>query len=145
MANWDFVFPLNEEALAWLDEQGLAHPPLAAGNRLPSSGEIADAVKTVGAPLEELQVDLDLEDRDRVPDECFKMRGEITAELRVLRRLSESCGQFWMYPDTGEVAVIVDESTDPVVVGALWREATGRDNSWEFFHERRYAKSPPSE
>jgi hypothetical protein len=139
MGNWDYVFPLNQEAIEWLDNEQLPHPPLLRGNRMPTTREISDAVALLGDVSQSLQIDLDFRDLDCVPGECIRIRGEIVTELRLLRCLAESCGQLWMYPDTGEIAVIVDVSIDPITAGRLWREAVEGNYDWPYFYRQMYA------
>jgi hypothetical protein len=140
MGNWDYVFPLNQEAVDWLDSEDLPHPPLAHGNRMPTTREIKEAVGSFGEIPRELQIDLDFEQLDYVPKECFKIRGDIVAELKLLRHLAGSCGQLWMYPDTGSIAVIVDSSIDTEAAGRLWLEASERDHDWRNFYQQMYGK-----
>lgn len=139
MANWDYVFPLNRETIEWLDGEGLSHPQLMPTNRMPSTREIKDAVSTVGELPDDLQIDLDFDNVDHVPEGCFKMRGNVVAELRILRQLADSCGQLWMYPDTGEIAIIVDVTIDPDVVASVWHDASDRDHDWHYFYRHVYA------
>lgn len=42
--------------------------------------------------------------------ELLKVRGDLLLELSILRWLSERCGQFWVYPDCGSPAIVVDAS-----------------------------------
>jgi len=138
MGNWDYVFPLNQEAVDWLDGEGLPHPPLATGNRMPTTREITEAVVSLGETSDQLQIDLDLEQLDRIPKECFKIRGDIFAELKLLAYLARSCGQLWMYPDTGGIAIIVDSSLEPDAVGRVWLDASDREDDWQFFYQQVY-------
>ncbi len=47
MTNWDLVFPYSEEAAGWLPEQGLPHPEVRGGNRLPTTAELQTALATL--------------------------------------------------------------------------------------------------
>jgi hypothetical protein len=139
MGNWNYVFPLNREAVDWLDEEGFPHPPLVSGNRMPTTREINDAFVSLGETPDHLQIDLDFEHPDHVPNECFKIRGDIVAKLKLLHYLARSCGQLWLYPDTGEIAVIMDYSMDPDAVARTWLEASERDHDWRYFYQHVYA------
>lgn len=144
MANWDYVFPLSQEAIDWLDGEALPHPELMSRNRMPSTREISDVVASLGEISNDFQIDLDFDGLDQ-PEECFKIRGDIFTKLKFLQKLANSCGQLWMYPDTGEIAVIVDTSLDPDAVGRVWHEASERDHDWQFFYRHVYATEQSGE
>jgi hypothetical protein len=132
VSNWDFVVPYTTEATAWLVEQGFPHPAAAIGNRAPTLDELNQALAAVDDSL--VQVDLEAFQHGPNAGQSFRLRGEIVQELTLLRQLATVCGQLWLYPDTGEPAVIVDESTDPRHVGNAWLRCRAAANAWQAFY-----------
>jgi hypothetical protein len=66
---------------------------------------------------------------------CFRVRGDLVLELRLLRRLCEDCGQLWVYPDCGSPAIVVDAALSPERVAAAYSEAEAAEDNWAAFHE----------
>jgi hypothetical protein len=93
MANWDFVFPYDQRAADWLDEQDLPHPIVRQGNRLPSTAEVTAAWRQFDTDQLLLINDFKWDDGTYVPEDAFKLRGDLLVALRVLVRLSQDCGQ----------------------------------------------------
>jgi hypothetical protein len=131
VANWHFVFPYDEAAADWLAGEGFPHPPARPGNRLPTWTEVEDAAKAVGIPPDApLAIELSTD------GESLKMRGEVLLELRVLRRVSELCGQLWVYPDCGSPALVIDSSSSPEPLAAAWLASLSAEDSWRAFYLR---------
>ena len=141
MANWHLVFRYDGRATDWLAERGYPHPAARPGNRLPTRDEVSWSWAALGlAPTAALAVDgFD----DVAGDEdCFKVRGDLVLELRLLRHLCESCGQLWVYPDCGSPAIVVDAALSPERVAAAYREAEAADDGWAAFHESVHRAEP---
>ncbi len=127
MANWHLVVAYDEGATDWLAAQGYRHPPARPGNRLPTEAEIAAAVRALGIGPDALLVD------GAGGADSFRVRGDMVAELRLLRLLSERAGQVWAYPDCGSPAVVVDPATDPEAVAAAWLRSLDAPDPWAAF------------
>lgn len=141
MANWDFVFAYDERAAGWLDEQGYPRPEVLSGNRLPTTADVKWAASRDSATPEEYPLlidDFDWENNEFVPDDAFKLRGEFNLELEFLTKLCQRCGQLWVYMDTGEPAIVVDDSMSPIVIAETYRKAATMEDSWQYFHEHMY-------
>jgi hypothetical protein len=127
MATWDFVTVYCEEAAAWLADQGYAHPPLRPDNRLPTPDEVEAVARSLDYDWSRLVVDgLGVGD-------SFMLRGDKAAELTLLRRLAERAGQLWLYPGSGDPAIVVDATTDPDAVAAAWHRSLDAPDSWAAF------------
>jgi hypothetical protein len=136
VANWDFVFSFDQRAANWLDEQDLPHPAVFPGNRLPSAAEVVAAWRRFDCGQRLLIDNFNWDDESFVPDHAFKLRGDRLVALRILVKLAEQCGQLWMYPDTGEPAIIVDSALDPERACELHEEAAKAQDSWQIFYRR---------
>lgn len=143
MANWDHVLPYTREFADWLEEQGYPGPPVRAGNRLPSTGEICAAVRMLAGGGEPGQSEGDRlyvsvegepewvlclsglawDDAAAVPAESFRVRGLPEYEVPLLIDLAEQCGQLLAFPDSGEVPLLVEPGQSPEVVAAAYRVA----------------------
>lgn len=138
MANWDFVFAYDDRAASWLAEQALPHPAVRSGNRLPTEAEVTAACATLGfGPDSPLRVEF-----SRANPGDFVIRGDLLLELRLLRLLCVSCGQLWLYPDTGEPAIVVDCALVPERTDIEYTRALAADDSWAAFHRSMYASAP---
>jgi hypothetical protein len=65
--------------------------------------------------------------------ESFTVRGDLVAELRLVRQLSERAGQQWVYPNCGSPAIVVDAATDPEAVAAAWLRSLDAPDPWLAF------------
>lgn len=126
MANWHVVLAYDERATKWLAEQGYQHPPARPGNRLPTENEIEEAVRALGIGSDVYVDGVGVGD-------SFTVRGDLVAELRLVRRLSEQAGQLWVYPDCGSPAIVVDPDTDPNSVAAAWLRSLDSPDPWATF------------
>lgn len=139
VANWHLVVPYDDRATEWLSAQGYPHPSVRTGNRLPTLAEIEEAMRLLGitqdAPL--------LIDGHGIAD-SFTIRGDLFLELRLLRKLSESSGQLWVYPDCGSPAIVVDSTMDVKSVAAAWLASLHADDPWSEFSQRIYGTQPSS-
>ena len=143
MANWDHVLPYDEQVWEWLESECYPHPAVQPGNRLPSSGDVKWALSGAGIPANAFLViddNFDWNNNAFIP-KALRMRGESLLELRLLTKLSERCGQLLLYPDSGEVAVVVDRSLDPQLVASLREDLSSAENGWRRFFAQLYA--PP--
>lgn len=140
VANKDFVFPYDRKAADWLSTQGLPHPTVRPGNRLPTEAEAAKAWAVLGLTPDS-PLHFEFTDADR---RCFTIRGDLVLELRLLRLLCEACGQLWLYPDTGEPPIVVDSTLLPERTDAEYRRALASEDSWTSFHRSVYASAPDS-
>jgi hypothetical protein len=139
MSNWDFVVAYDSQATDWLSSQGLPHPPVRSGNRLPSTAEVLSAWQHVDVQQLVLIDGYDWDDDNFVPNlAIFKLKGDRLVALRVLVVLCERCGQLWMYPDTGEPAIVVDSIVDPEQTLRVHAKAGAMENSWKIFYEQMY-------
>src|SRR5262249_40833016 len=109
-------------------------PPVRPGNRLPTPAEIEAAVRVL-----EIGADMLLIDGLGVAD-SFTVRGDLVAELRLMRCLSERAGQLWIYPDCGSPAIVVDPDSAPEAVGAAWLWSLDAPDSWVAFLGRESEK-----
>ena len=139
MANWDFVVPYDTRAAAWLLERQLPHPIVCQGNRLPTTGEVVSAWRHFDLSQSILIDGFDWDDATSVPNESFKIRGDLLVTLQVLVKLCERCGQLWLYPDTGEPAIVVNQSTDAARVVDLLTVAGKTNDSWHYFYNNMYS------
>lgn len=138
MSNWDFVFAYDDRAAEWLAAQALPHPAVRPGNRFPTEAEAAAACQTLGfGPDSPIRVAF-----SRANPGEFKVRGDLLQELRLLRLLCASCGQLWLYPDTGEPAIVVDAALLPERTDATYARALAADDSWAAFHRSMYSSAP---
>jgi hypothetical protein len=141
MANWDNVFPYDQTIADWLAEQGYPRPDCGAGNRLPTTGELYAALKALGHFKEPLNVNVDRFDWDDLssaPESLFTIRGELDAELRLLAKLSETCGQFYVHPDGGEPAMVVEAGLDLARIAAIYEEVAYGEDGWTRFFKAAY-------
>jgi hypothetical protein len=138
MGNWDFVFRYDESAASWLAEQGCEAPAVAGPSRLPTAAEVMRAWAEFDTDQELLIDDFDWDSPESVPDQAFKLRGSRLVALKVLVRLSGACGQFWLYPDTGEPAIVVSPTLDAERADRLHEESRDHDDSWRFFYNSLY-------
>jgi hypothetical protein len=140
MGNWDFILPYNKEASDWLEEQGLPHPPVLPGNRLPTPEEIKEALEALNISAANCSVLIDYftSEVDGKARECFQMRGNQVQKLQIIVKLCERCGQFWMCADSGAPAIVIDASLDPIQVAAIYAEVAFYEQGWEQFHARMY-------
>ena len=158
MANWDFVSVYDDEAADWLREQGYPHPAVRPGNVMPTAAELKWAL---GAH-EKLVFDypphgerlaareegrggarfiiegFDWKKENWTPGDYFVLRGRSAVAFSVLIKLCERCGQLYLYPDTGEPSIVLDASLDSETVSELHREASEREDGWEYFFEALY-------
>jgi hypothetical protein len=129
VANWDYVFPYDERATEFLAREGLPHPTLARGNRAPTPRELI----ALGRP----GVLFDVPDGAVI--EAVRVRAEsYEAELRVVYALAASCGQQWIYPDSGAPSIVVDPRIDFERALRVWTEANARDGGWEWLYRALY-------
>ena len=141
MGNWDLAIRYDERATSWLASQGWPHPPARGENRDATTGDIVWALKETGydeSPPVILIDGIDWNITHFVPTDGFTIRGDRLAAIRVLQKLAEKCGQIWLYPDTGEPAIIVDESTDPDSIFCLHVTCQSVEDSWEEFYRKAY-------
>jgi hypothetical protein len=126
MGNWHLVVAYDTRATDWLAAEGYRHPVALPHNRLPSEAEIEAAVATLGLDHNDLVI-------DSVDSDSFRVRGDLVAELRLLRLLCEHAGQLWVYPDCGSPAMIVDSTIDPEAVAASWLKSLETPDPWIAF------------
>jgi hypothetical protein len=138
MANWDFITEFNSEASDWLEQQNLPHPSVS-NSKMPTTQQILSAWKLYDERDSVLIDGFRWDAPDYVPADGFKMRGDRRIELQILRTICEHCGRLWLYPDTGEPAIIVDEATDPEQVSRFHAECGRLEDSWERFYRGQYA------
>ena len=131
MANWHFVFPYGQDAADWLASEGYPHPPVRPGNRLPTWAEVERAVRILRLPP-----DAPLVIKPSADGESLLMRGDMLLELRVVRWLSEFCGQQWVYPDCGSPAIVIDASSSPEPLARAWLASLIAEDSWRSFYLR---------
>jgi hypothetical protein len=127
MANWHLVTAYDERAAEWLAGHGYKHPAALSGNRLPTLAEIESAVHELGIGLDALLID------GVSTTDSFTVRGDLVAELRLIRLLSLRSGQLWVYPDCGSPAIVVDSTTNPEVVAAEWLRSLDSSDPWAAF------------
>jgi hypothetical protein len=144
MSNWDFVLSYDHEAASWLSAQRLPHPQPRPGNRLPRTKEVIAARKSFDPAQLLLIDDFTWADDEYIPSGHFKVKGDLLVELHVLVRLSQACGQLWMYPDTGQPAIVVEAALDPELTYKVYRECANEENSWEHFHQKMYGMDAKS-
>lgn len=138
MANWDFVFPYDLRAAEWLAEQALPHPDVIPGNHLPSTAEVVVAWRLFDKDKSLLIENFNWEDPASVPTDAFRVRGDRFKALQVLAKVSERCGQLWLYPDTGEPAIVVDALTNAREAATTHAEAATMPDSWKYFYATMY-------
>ena len=163
MANYDFVFVYDQALAAWLRDEHLPHPPVAAGNRLPSTADMLWALRQQAALARDYRQDGDelwafgsadpkhyellitgfeWEHAVAVPRHgTFTMRGSIEVEVAVLTTVCRRCGQLMLYPDSGAPPVVVDAATDAQRVAAVWTAARQQPDSWRYVFEQLYTLS----
>jgi hypothetical protein len=141
VGNWDFIFSYSDEHSAWLGELGLPSPAVRAGNRLPTTAELEAAWSEVDKDQSVL-FDGDWPPARDQPLQALKVRGDLENSLRVLTALARVCGQLFLYPDTGEPAIVVDAVTVPQATAKAYRESVGGDASWERFYSRMHSSNP---
>lgn len=126
MGNWDLIITYDKQATDWLAAEGYSHPPARPGNRLPTTAEIEAAAATLQGQLDGILVDTGVSN-------CLRIRGNLAQELKLLRLLSKTAGQLWLYPDCGSPAIVVDHDIDPESVAATWLRALAAPDSWAAF------------
>jgi hypothetical protein len=158
MANFDLVISYTEEVAADFGERGLPHPPVAAGNEMPSTSDLLRALNA----LENVEFDVpdrgeddlyvqdaerdhgirirgfDWEDRRTTPGDSFAIYGRGPLSFALVIKLCERCGQLVLYPDSGDPPVVCDAAWDAEAVHELYREAVQEEDSWRFFFEQAY-------
>lgn len=137
MSNWDHVLPYDSQAAEWLAGKGLPHPPVAPGNRLPTQAEVSKAMAALGFTRDS-PIHVEYEDDD-ADSGAFTVRGDLILELRLLQLLGKSCGQLWLYPDTGDPAIIVDARISPELTDAAYQRALRTEDPWACFHRAAYS------
>ena len=137
MANWDFIYAFNSEAADWLDGENLPHPTPST-SLMPTTNQIVNAWRQFDDTQSVLIDGFDWDSPNDTPDDGFKMRGDLTIELEILKSICQSCGQLWLYPDTGTPAIIVDATIDPVRVTEFHKECNQFEDSWERFYRGQY-------
>lgn len=138
MANWDLVTAFNSESADWLDGVNLPHP-MPSVSRMPTTQRMKAAWQTFDTAKALLIDGFDWDDPDYIPGDGFKMRGNRKIQLYILKSICKYCGQLLMYPDTGEPAIIVDETIEPSSVAHFHEECNKHDDSWERFYRGQYA------
>ncbi|HEX7706494.1 MAG TPA: hypothetical protein VF701_08560 [Thermoanaerobaculia bacterium] len=138
MGNWDFVFVYDDVAAAWLAEQGYPAPAADARGRLPTTAEFMKVWAEFDTENQLYFDDFDWNSPESVPDQAFKFRGDRLIALKVLMRLSQECGQFWLYPDTGEPAIVVGPRLDAERANICHEESLTHDDAWQYFYRSLY-------
>ena len=138
MANWDFVTLYNVEAEEWLQSMGLPHPARVK-SRMPTTQQLIAAWESSGVPDAVLIDGFNWDEAAFEPDDGFRMRGDRRVQLRILKTICSFCGQLWMYPDTGEPAIIVDESLETGKVLRFHEECCKHRDAWDRFYRSQYA------
>jgi hypothetical protein len=145
MGNWDLAIRYDERATSWLTSQELPHPRARSQNRHPTTSDIIWALQETGyakSPPVILIDGIDWNAPQFAAGDGFTIRGDRLAAIRVLKKLAQRCGQIWLYPDTGEPAIVVDESTDPESIFHLHAACTSVQDSWEKFYRKAYGAQP---
>lgn len=137
MSNWDFITAFNTEASEWLDKQNLPHP-LPSISRMPTTEQITAAWKTFDESGSVWIDGFKWDDPTYQPEHGFKMRGDRATALHILKSICRDCGQLWMYPDTGEPAIIVHEGIAPLSVASFHELCNRFEDSWERFYRTQY-------
>ncbi len=161
MGSCDVVIRYGEDAAAWLAAQKLPHPPVKVENRDATPEDVMWALRETGHDTAPHETTEDIERALRetgydtsplnstgwvewkfTPAGGFTARGDRLAAIRVLRKLAERCGQIWLYPDTGEPPIVIDESTDPDSIFRLHLSCSSAEDPWREFHENAYGTQP---
>jgi len=71
------------------------------------------------------------------PHVGISMRGDFPLQLFLFHRLTEHCGQLFVYPDpdSGLTPVVLTPSSDIARLATAWVEHTNADASWAEFYE----------
>jgi hypothetical protein len=160
LANWDFVFPYNQEHKEWFLQQNLPHPDVMVGNRLPTTADMKwaleqreDIIFDYPPGCEEMVVyernatgyEICISGFDWAIDtalpqhDSFKMRWMGVLRSAILTSLCQRCGQLLMWPDTGVPAIIFQADQDSLVVAKIWSDSiVHEENAWAHFFERMY-------
>jgi hypothetical protein len=158
VANFDLVLTYTEDVAAEFRNNGLPHPPVAAGNEMPSTNDLLWALESLDNAdydvPERGEGDLDVsdtqgrhrfriggfdwEDRRTTPGDSFVIYGRGPLSFALLIKLCERCGQLVLYPDSGDPAVVFDAEWDVQAVYELYCEAVREEDSWRFFFEQAY-------
>ena len=138
MANWDLITAYNSEASDWLSGENLPHPHPSV-SRMPTTQQIVAAWESLDNSELVLIDGFEWDDSTYTPDGRFRMRGDRIVQLQILKSVCKYCGQLWLYPDTGEPAIIVDETIDPGNVCQFHQQCSQYENSWERFYRGQYA------
>ena len=128
MGNWNIVMQYDDQAAAWLSDEGYQHPPVSPGNRLPTPLEIEEATNAIGIEADAML----LVDDSGLP-RSISVRGDLVLQLRLLHRLSGKSGQLWLYPDSGSPAIVIDSAIDPESVAAAWLRSLNAPDPWAAF------------
>jgi hypothetical protein len=134
-AAW-FVSPLNVEFAAYLDDNGVAHPPPDANAAGPSPRRVFEALAAFPEYTQRVRrrerprgkgqvIDIELRRADgsyaieinllRVTDDdrpalfCFAYYRETEELVRIVRRLAATCGPLVLWHDSGEEPILVTE------------------------------------
>jgi hypothetical protein len=156
MANWDFVVVFDDGHAAWLRRHNYPHPAVRPGNQMPTTADMKWALQS----FENLEFDyppgerelwvkveertalvvqgFDWDENNTIPGDYFTVRGATDMILSVLIRLCERCGQLYLYPDSGDPAIVLEASLDPDEVRALYEEAGEAEDPWAHFFEHMY-------
>lgn len=159
MANWRFVLAYDERFAQSLADEGVTHPPVRPGNRMPTLEEIRGAIAQQPTWVEDgrwLPGQLWVREEYDAPNsyrliiesdsvgwanpayESFHMRGDLAWELTLVHTLCRLCGQLYVFFDSGDPPIILDSASDVPQILAVWREVNGGEDSWERFCERVY-------
>src|SRR5579862_8422382 len=155
MANFDFVSVYDEEDAAWLAERGYDHPAVRPGNEMPTSADMKWALEaedtiSFNRPSEEEELygkndngssfevsGFDWDHDNSIPGEYFTVRGS-SAILSVLIRLCQRCGQLYLYPDTGDPPIVLDQGSDAQAILKICAEARDQEDQWAYFFKHMY-------
>ena len=130
--------PYNEELSDWLKAEGFNYPQLQDNNRLPTTGEIAEAMKHLKHDKSNAYWvdDVNWENEASIPENGFRTKGDRKEVLKLLKHLSFNCGQLCLYPDTGEPPIVVDTCTDIDLVINAHEADPDYEYEWNIFAEK---------
>lgn len=142
MANWDYVFVYTQEGADALAALGVAHPTVREGNRLPTTGEVRQAIAECGDLTAEIVGDrlylseagadgwslcldhFDWSDEANVPETHFRIRYQSLAQIKLLVLLCRRCGQLLVWPDTGDLPMVLEGTDDAATVFEQYEDAS---------------------